>query len=57
VLSVKAKLAAIDAGISSIEREFLADIVTNDGRTVMERMVPVLAGQREFAIGAGADDG
>ncbi|HEY1066898.1 MAG TPA: hypothetical protein VGE52_12335 [Pirellulales bacterium] len=34
LLIVKAKLEAVAAGISSVEREFLADVVTPGGRTV-----------------------
>ena len=39
-LIVKAKLEAVDAGISTIEREFLYDIVLPDGRTAGEWMTP-----------------
>lgn len=39
-LIVKAKLEAVDAGISTIEREFLYDIVLPDGRTAGEWMAP-----------------
>lgn len=41
-LIIKAKLEAVDAGISTIEREFLSDIVLPDGRTVGEWMAPQL---------------
>ncbi len=40
VLVVKAKLEAVDAGITTIEREFLADIALPDGRTVGQFMAP-----------------
>lgn len=43
VLVVKAKLTAVADGISTLEREFLADIVTDNGLTVGERMTPMLA--------------
>lgn len=39
---IKAKLALIDDGISTVEREFLADIVTPDGRTVGQKILPDL---------------
>lgn len=39
-LIVKAKLEAVDSGISTIEREFLYDIVLPDGRTAGEWMAP-----------------
>ncbi len=39
-LCVKAKLEACAAGITTFEEEFLAHIVTNDGRTVGQRMLP-----------------
>lgn len=39
---VKAKLIAVDDGISTLEREFLADMVTADGRTVEQVMRPHL---------------
>lgn len=39
-LVIKAKLEAVDAGISTIEREFLADIVLPDGQTAGDWMHP-----------------
>lgn len=39
-LIVKAKLEAVGAGISTVEREFLYDIVLPDGRTAGEWMAP-----------------
>ena len=39
-LIVKAKLEAVDAGISTIEREFLYEIVLPDGRTAGEWILP-----------------
>lgn len=42
LLVVKAKLEAVRAGISTIEREFLADIVTPTGMTVGEMAIPQL---------------
>lgn len=42
-LIVKAKMEAVEAGISTIEREFLYDIVLPDGRTAGEWMAPQIA--------------
>ena len=39
-LIVKAKLEAVGAGLSTVEREFLYDIVLPDGRTAGEWMAP-----------------
>lgn len=41
-LVIKAKLEAVEAGISTIEREFLADIVLPDGQTAGDWMHPQL---------------
>jgi hypothetical protein len=41
-LVVKAKLEAVASGISTIEREFLADMVTSRGETVGQVMEPYL---------------
>jgi hypothetical protein len=38
--AIKAKLAMVDDGISTIEREFLADIMTPNGKTVGELLAP-----------------
>lgn len=43
VLIAKAKLELIAGGESSVEREFLADIMLPDGRTVAEALLPQLA--------------
>lgn len=40
ILVVKAKLEAIDCGISTIEREFLSDVVLSNGMTVHEWAEP-----------------
>ncbi len=40
VLVVKAKLEAVHAGISTLEQEFLANVVTGDGRTVGQILIP-----------------
>ena len=37
---IKAKLEAVDSGISTIEREFFYDIVLPNGKTVGELMAP-----------------
>lgn len=42
LLVVKAKLTAVSDGISTLEREFLADMVTEDGRTVEQIIRPHL---------------
>jgi hypothetical protein len=42
-LVVKAKLTAVADGISTLEREFLADMITDDGRTVEQVMRPFLS--------------
>lgn len=41
-LIIKAKLEAVESGISTVEREFLYDIVLVDGRTVGEFIAPQL---------------
>jgi len=46
-LVIKAKLEACATGISTIEREFLADIVTPNGQTVGEMVRPQLAEMSE----------
>jgi hypothetical protein len=48
-LAIKAKLEAVECGITTFEEEFLAHVVTENGRTIGERMVPRLA---EIAGGA-----
>lgn len=41
-LIIKAKLEAVESGISTIEREFFYDVVLPDGKTVGEWMAPQL---------------
>lgn len=41
-LIIKAKLEAVESGISTVEREFFYDIVLPDGQTVGEFMAPQL---------------
>lgn len=48
-LVIKAKLEAVESGISTVEREFLYNIVLPDGQTVGEWMAP----QLEDAYGTG----
>lgn len=42
VLIVKAKLEAVESGITTVEREFLADVTLPDGRTVGDWAAPQL---------------
>jgi hypothetical protein len=43
LLVIKAKLVAVSEKISTIEREFLADVIGPDGRTVFECVKPQLS--------------
>lgn len=43
VLSVKAKLEAVESGISTFEQEFLPYLVVQGGQTVAERVLPEIA--------------
>ena len=43
LLVIKAKLEAVESGISSLEAEFLANIVTESGRTIGEAIIPRLS--------------
>lgn len=43
LLVVKAKLTAVSDGISTLEREFLADVILPDGRTTGEWLQPQIA--------------
>ncbi len=42
LLVIKAKLEAVDSGISTFQEEFLAWVVTPDGNTLGQRLVPQL---------------
>jgi hypothetical protein len=53
-LVIKAKLEAVDAGVAIFEEEFLPFIVTGDGRTVAEHLVPRLVGGGQLLLGDGA---
>lgn len=47
-LVVKAKLTAVEAGISTVEREFLADVVlTDEGRTVHDYVGPMIESRHQ----------
>ena len=39
-LLVKAKLESVDAGISTVEKEFFADLMLPSGRTIAQEMAP-----------------
>lgn len=41
-LIIKAKLEAVESGISTVEREFFYDVVLPDGKTIGEFMAPQL---------------
>lgn len=43
LLILKAKFEAIESGISTIEKEFLADVVLPNGRTLGEWAVPMIS--------------
>ncbi len=51
LLVIKAKLVACDEGISTIEREFFADVVNSDGRTVFEVVQPQIAAGTPLMLG------
>jgi hypothetical protein len=40
LLAIKAKLEAVESGITSFEKEFLAHIVMADGKTIGQHIVP-----------------
>lgn len=42
LLAIKAKLEAIECGISTIEKEFLAFVVMPDGRNLGDHLIPEL---------------
>ncbi len=46
-LIVKAKLEAVESGITTIEREFLSNILLPDGQTVGDFMLPQIAASYE----------
>jgi hypothetical protein len=55
LLAIKAKLEIVASGIATFEEEFLAHIVTDDGRTVYDRIrFPVEGAQRLLGPADGA---
>jgi hypothetical protein len=40
---IKAKLEAVESGISTLEQEFLAQVVTESGRTIGEIIIPQIS--------------
>ena len=50
LLVVKAKLVAVDDGISTLEREFLADTVLASGATVLEQVRPAIEEMRQARL-------
>lgn len=48
-LVIKAKLEAVESGITTFEDEFMAQIVLPDGRTVSEHVAPVI--ERAYVSG------
>lgn len=57
-LAIKAKLEAVESGITSFEEEFLAHIVTHGGKTIGEWAVPQLGAvvSGRLALMAGDSD-
>ena len=51
-LVIKAKLEAVDAGVAIFEEEFLPFIVTGDGCTVADHLVPRLTGGAQLQLAA-----
>ena len=49
-LVVKAKLVAVDEGITTLEREFLADVVLPNGSTVLEEIRPSIEQARSSRL-------
>jgi hypothetical protein len=43
LLVIKAKLEAVESGISTLEQEFLAQVVTESGRTIGEIIIPQIS--------------
>jgi hypothetical protein len=52
-LVIRAKLEAVDAGISILEQEFLAVVVTPNDLTVGDILVPRLQGGQQLMLGDG----
>lgn len=49
LITLKAKFVSLDGKIETFEQAFLAHVVTSDGKTVGERVLPALA--EEYATG------
>jgi hypothetical protein len=52
-LVVKAKIEAVQAGISIFEEEFMAFIVTSSGHTIGEVLLPRIIGNQPLLLGDG----
>jgi len=50
LLVVKAKLVAVDEGVSTLEREFLADTLLASGVTVLEQIRPAIEETRRARL-------
>jgi hypothetical protein len=50
LLVVKAKLVAVDEGVTTLEREFLADTVLTSGATVLEQVRPAIEETRQSRL-------
>lgn len=46
LLAIRAKLEAVETGISTIESEFMAFVVMPNGQTIGERLTPMLTEAR-----------
>lgn len=44
VIAIKAKLECVESGITTLEQEFMAQIVLPNGQTVGDAMIPQIAG-------------
>lgn len=53
MLVVKAKLEAVQSGVSIFEEEFMPFIVTASGRTIGEILIPKLTGSEPLQLEAG----
>jgi hypothetical protein len=42
-LAIKAKLVAVEEGVFTFETEFMPHMITSDGRTIGQRMLPAIA--------------
>jgi len=53
VLTLKAKLESVEAGVETVEQAFLAQILLPDGTTVADQVTPAL--ERAYATGVSAN--